>query len=61
MDKEGGQAHPFDLNTEKTIHCSDVNFVMPAFQKRSDHYVVLKHRVGNFPILSIMTFWLSKH
>ncbi len=38
MDKESEQAHPFELNTEKTIHCTDVETwshsmqqIMPAF------------------------------
>ncbi len=31
--------------------------VMPAFQKRSARDVVLRQRVGNIPILSIMTLW----
>ncbi len=33
---------------------------MPAFQKRSALDMVLRQQVGNIPILSIMTLWLSK-
>ncbi len=84
MDKEWGQAHPFELNTGKTIHCVDGNYiasdwtcpcmprdsntnsyvetwthfmqqVMPTFQKRSALHVVFSQRVGNIPILSILS------
>ncbi len=63
MDKEWGQAHPFELNTGKTIQCMDVNYiasdwtcqVMPTFQKRSALHVVFSQRVGNIPILSILS------
>ncbi len=56
MDKEWGQAHPFELNTGKTIHCMDVNY-MPTFQKRSALRVVFSQRVGNIPILSILSLY----
>ncbi len=58
MDKEWGQAHPFELNTGKTIHCMEVNFmqqVMSTFQKRSALREVFSKRVGNIPILSILS------
>ncbi len=65
MDKEWGQAHPFELNTGKTIHCMDVNYimqqVMPTFQKRSALHVVFSQRVGNIPILSILSLWFLKN
>ncbi len=57
MDKQIEQAHPFELNTGKTIQCTDMQQVIPTFQKRSALYVVLTQRVGNIPILSILSLY----
>ncbi len=47
-------AHPFELNTVKPMHCQAFSGscvqAMPAFQKTSALYMVLKQRVGRFPI-----------
>ncbi len=55
-------AHLFELNTVKPMHYTDVNQVatdmlchssvqaMPAFQKTTALYMVLKQRAGQFPI-----------
>ncbi len=37
MDKQRGQAHPFELNTEKTIQCD--NFC-PFFEESEGNYFI---------------------